>query len=232
MKITYIFTATGKYARFIPGLVESGIKNFLPEHDTTFITFTDSVDYINEKLQVYNTKKRGWPYDTLYRFHLINQIADKINTDFIFYGNANMIFHDKIGEEILPIQDFEMVGALHPCFYNALKQSFPLERNVNSTAYVPYGEESNYYQGCFFGGKKESFLKMTKILQENIDKDVSNNIIAVWYDESHLNRYFIDNPPMQLHPGYIYPENMQIPFDKKIVQLDKSNYGGHHFLRM
>lgn len=232
MKISYIFTATGKYSKFIPGLVESGINNFFPEYDTDFIVFTDSDEYRIPKLKTCKVEKMGWPYDTLYRFHLIDQINHILNSDYLFYGNANMIFNSKITEDILPTDSYDMVASIHPCFYNENRRNYPYDRNPSSTAFVHYGEEGeNYFQGCFFGGEKESFIKMSKEIKKNIDADLQNNVIALWHDESHMNKYFIKNPPKALHSGYVYPENMNIPFDKKIIQLDKNNHGGHGYLR-
>ena len=45
-----------------------------------------------------------------------------------------------------------------------------------------------------------------------------------WHHESHLNRYFIDNPPtIMLSPEYCYPENWDIPFKKRLLALDKNH---------
>ena len=43
------------------------------------------------------------------------------------------------------------------------------------------------------------------------------NIILVY-------RYFIDNKPTKiLNPSYCYGESMNIPFDKKLLALDKKH---------
>ena len=50
------------------------------------------------------------------------------------------------------------------------------------------------------------------------------NIIAIWHDESHINRYFIDNPPtIILSPSYCYPENLKLPYKKRLLALDKNH---------
>ena len=65
---------------------------------------------------------------------------------------------------------------------------------------------------------------MAECIKKNIDIDLNNNIIAVWHDESHLNRYFIDNKPeIELSPSYCYPENWNLPFEKKLIALDKNH---------
>jgi hypothetical protein len=236
MKIAYVFTATGKYSKFIDELVTSGIKNFFPNDESKFIVFTDSEpkDYGDKVIYVYQ-EKLGWPLDTLKRYHLINSIQNLLSDfDYILYGNANMIFLEEITNEILPTgeEDNGLCAVVHPSYYKTHKTMFTYERNPNSTAFVDHHKEGDtYYQGCFFGGKTKEFLKMSKILQDKIQIDLDNNFIAVWWDESHMNKYFIDVKPKPIHPGYSYPENDSIPYDKKILQLNKHNHGGHDKLR-
>ena len=56
------------------------------------------------------------------------------------------------------------------------------------------------------------------------EQDFDNNIIAVWHDESHINRYFIDHKPtVVLTPSYCYPGAAYIPFHKRLVALDKNH---------
>lgn len=233
MKIAYIFVATGKYSRFIDGLVQSGTKNFFNKDNVDFIVFTDNESYINKynNLTVIVQDKLGWPYDTLMRFHMINQIKEILVHDYIYFGNANMIFNEPVSDDVLP-DEFDMVAALHPTQNNFAKYQRSYERNPNSLAFVPYGSEGdNYYQGCFFGGKNKAFLKMSEELANRIEIDHDNGIIAIWHDESHMNRYFTDAQPKALHSGYVYPENMALSVPKKIIQLDKASLGGHEYLR-
>jgi Glycosyltransferase family 6 len=143
-----------------------------------------------------------------------------------------MIINMRVGKEILPGKENDyLIGVNHPCFYNKMNSEFSYERRENSTAYIPYGSGKSYFQGCISGGRAEEYLIMSKEIQENIDIDLKNEVVAIWHDESHLNKYFLNRKPKILPPSYAYPESMKIPFRKQIIQLDKSKYGGHDFFR-
>ena len=64
---------------------------------------------------------------------------------------------------------------------------------------------------------------MSKTIKERVDKDLEKDVIAIWHDESQMNRYFIDNIPKLLNPSYCYPESWNIPFEKKLLALDKNH---------
>ena len=44
-------------------------------------------------------------------------------------------------------------------------------------------------------------------LRDAIEADRQNGLMAVWHDESHLNRYLHAHPPKRLTPAYCYPES-------------------------
>ncbi len=98
------------------------------------------------------------------------------------------------------------------------------DENPKSKACVSKNEGHIYYYGGFNGGSTDQFLAMSNCLKTNIDADLQNDVIALWHDESHLNRYFIDHPPaIVLSPSYSYPEKWNLPFEKKILALKKDH---------
>ena len=88
-----------------------------------------------------------------------------------------------------------------------------------------------YYQGCFNGGRSIEFMKMSNILANNIDKDLNNDIIPLWHDESQLNWYYKDLAPLTLPCNYIWPESWDSPIERIMIQRDKQAHGGHDYLR-
>jgi len=232
--IGIIYICTGKYIQFLEDFLSTAEVNFLPNHRKEYFIFTDSqLDNPDpSKFHISYQEKLGWPYDTLNRFHMINGISSQVDhIDYMYFCNANLLINEPIDETILPTNETKMVGVNHPGQYMLSNTEFTYERNPNSLAYIPLGEGKYYYQGCFFGGTKDAFLEMSKQLQKNIDDDLSNDIIAIWHDESHLNRYFLNNSPKLLDPSYANPEAFYIPFPKRIIQIDKNKLGGHDFLR-
>jgi hypothetical protein len=96
---------------------------------------------------------------------------------------------------------------------------------------LPSPNKSSCFQGCLFGGFTSDFIELCTECRKNIDIDLKKQIIAIWHDESHMNKYFSLNPPMHFHPGYSYPESLNLPYEKIIFQLDKDLLGGKTYLR-
>ena len=132
---------------------------------------------------------------------------------------------EKVGDEVLG----DLVATMHP--YQSLypKESRSYDRNPNSLAFVPPGEEGeNYYAGGFNGGKTECFLKMAEVIADRVNQDLEKDVIALWHDESQMNRYLIDNPPtLSLTPTYCFAEeqmgNPNYPYEPKIIALKKNH---------
>jgi hypothetical protein len=65
---------------------------------------------------------------------------------------------------------------------------------------------------------------MCNILRNRIEEDLRKNYIALWHDESYMNRYMIENPPTTiLSPVYAQPQNWASFGRTKIMHVDKNH---------
>jgi len=217
-KVGLLIVATGRYIEFVEPLVKSAQKHFLTNHDVTYFVFTDK-----EPPQLHNIVKieqhrLGWPYDTMMRYKMYYNAKDQLGQmDYLFACDADMLFVDTVGDEILG----KRVATLHPGF---IGKRGTYETCPISKAYIPSNDGRFYFAGGFNGGKTQQFLKLCKTVTDNIHIDLKKEIIAVWHDESHINRYYIDNPPTTiLTPSSCYPESWDLPYRKRLLALDKNH---------
>ncbi len=228
--IGLLIVATGRYIDFVPPLLKSAEKYFCPNHTVTYFVFTDGIikcsPEISKKIVRIEQKRLGWPQDTLMRFSMYHAHREKFaKMDYLFATDADMLFENSVGDEILS----DGVGTQHPGYVG---RRGTYESRPISTAYVKKTEGSIYFAGGFNGGRREGFLRMIEAISKNIDADLKKNIIAVWHDESHVNRYFVDNPPTKvLSPSYCYPDNdthykrdiWEERYTRRLVALDKTH---------
>jgi len=201
-KVGLCIMATGKYTQFVKPLIDSAEKYFCKNHSITYFVFTDGCLKESDATVVRIYQQRlGWPHDTLKRFEVYSKNHEQLaQMDYLFAIDADMLFVDNFGDEILK----ERVATQHPGFVGK-RGSY--DTNPLSTACVGSNEGEYYFAGGFYGGSAQEFLKMAYKISENIKTDLAKNYIAVWHDESHLNRYFIDNKPIiALDCSYCYPE--------------------------
>jgi hypothetical protein len=232
---------TGNYIQYLDQLIESIEDKFLVDYKKMYFISTDQVKTAENICNKYNVKynidfiyKKGFPLDTLYRYKylLSHDVIVELCCDYIYYLDIDMKIVDTVGEEIFPSKDKPLVGTYHPGFYYAKNKNGDVETNPESTAYIDESEKINkYIAGGFNGGITRYFIDMAKDIQKNIDIDKSNDIIAVWHDESQLNRYMINNNNIFkfLSPDYCFPENywQELPGHARILALDKQ----HHQIR-
>jgi len=220
-KVGLLIISTNKYVSFLKPLIESADSYFLPNQEVTYFIFTDQDININSNRNIVKThvEHKEWPWMTLGRYKIFSNNSDFLSKmDYLYYCDVDMLFVNTVGDEILS----ERVATQHPGYYGL--RGTP-ETNTESLACVYYNENMQYFAGGFNGGTSFEYLKMSNKISENIDIDYSKNIIAVWHDESHMNRYFIDNnPTLVLSPSYCYGENMKIPFEKKLIALEKKHF--------
>lgn len=218
-KVGLLIVATGKYISFVKPLLDSANKYFCPEHEVTYFIFTEGTPPAYPNVVKFYHERVGWPYDTMMRCAMYLDHADELaKMDYLFACDADMLFADRVSEEIFS----DRVATLHPGYYWGKRGTY--DTNRNSTACVSSHEGEHYFAGGFYGGSSDEFIKMTRTMVKNIRIDLDKNIIALWHDESHLNRYFIDNPPTKiLNPSYCYVEKWNLPFPKKLEALVKNH---------
>lgn len=231
MKVGIIFIGTNKYRRFFEGYYEGITKNFLRDHEKSFFVITDDEnDSTFDKPRVFKSKieHRGWPYITLHRFKFIKAIETKLQSmDYIFFIDADLWCVSEVKADEVPLSS-PLVGVQHPGFVGKIG-TFETDTTSNASIFDGYYDLTTYRQGCLWGGKTSDFLKMVEELDRRVDDDMSRQKVAVWHDESHMNKYFLQNPSLveTLHPGFAQPQNgyesIRESFPTKFVHLHKDD---------
>lgn len=221
-RVGLLLISTGRYHHFIQPLISSADEHFLKDCEVFYFLYTDSKERYNSKREIVYIDKAhlAWPGPTLYRYNTFvssKEILSDYKLDYLFYSDIDMLFVDEVGSEILS----DRVVTVHPGFQGA--RGTPEYRTQSLACVYPY-ENMTYFAGGFNGGSFENFMNMSTYIDKNIQTDYQNGIIAIWHDESHLNRYMIDNKPtLVLDPGYCYGESMNIPYKKRLLALDKNH---------
>lgn len=237
MKVAIVFIGTNKYLNFLPKYYENIKEYFLPNSEKTFLVFTDGEGDFPEDVKVYPQEHLDWPYITLKRFEIIQKAREEIiKNDWFVFIDADALVVDKITEEEFFDDTKSFFGVHHPCHFLQMPPhaEYPgaFETNSLSLSHIDENDDlSVYYQGCLWGGKVPDILKMIEELDSRVNTDLKNNVIALWHDESHINKFFIEQSEHVnvLGPEYAYPEvfSEYCNFSKKIVHLSKDNSKYH-----
>jgi len=227
MKVAILYICTGKYLEFWNGFYESASNFLLKNHNKHYFVFTDSLTLKNNgNITIINIPNQGFPLNSLNRYKYFSSIENELlQFDYIYYFNSNMIFVNYINEEIFPNEKEHngILGVLHPGYVKKDLKHYPYERNKYSTAFLKYNKSKtyNYFQGTINGGISSRFIELIKLLNNNIILDLKKNIVAIYHDESHYNKYLNSNKILILDETYCYPENFNKHENIKILLIDK-----------
>jgi len=195
-----------------------------------------------------------WPFPTLKRFEYIVKNSEQIKALNVLYIDADMIFQDYFDfnhftqilekEELLLVKHpgyFRPRGyeRLHFYFTNPLQflRDFLLilkhgslgswEKNPKSSAYVERKFRKVYFCGGIWMGQRNAVLEMSQQLSRNINSDLQESVIAIFHDESHLNRYAVDKNHATLDPSYCFePTYPQLSSLNPVIIAVNKNEGG------
>lgn len=240
--IGILYICTGPYVLFWQDFFESFERFFLPELEKKYYVFTDAdCIYAEEQDNVRKIyiENQPWPLITLFRFATFLKIEKELaSLDYLMFSNSNMICAQKVTmEEFLPRKELgETISVtIHPGYYKKSSLKYPYERNKKSTAYIPWNCGESYVIGAMYSGTSSAFIKMCRTLKRNIEEDLKKNIIAIFHDESQLNRYIIGKKGIRIiSPEYCYPYGMSVEYPKKIYAVSKQekfdikSFKGHY----
>jgi hypothetical protein len=233
-RIAILYIALGRYDNFWEDFYLSCERYFLSDLHKEYFVFTDSEKIqANARIHRVPVKDNGWPRNTLDRFFFFDKISDELSGfDYCFFFNANTLFLKKVTPvEVLPGGEHEYLVNLSWHLNDGMKPSeFPYERNPHSTACIPMGEGTCYFQGGLIGGRSREFLEMKDSMIRKIMQDNDSGIVASCHDESHLNRYLVDRHPLCLPTCYGRPQEWDAPADPAIVFRTKENVLGSYYI--
>jgi hypothetical protein len=237
MKLAVIFIGTGNYVNFLPSWYECCEEKLCTKIEKQYFVFTDGlISDTPENITIYNQEHFSWPYVTLYRFGTILKAKEQLQKyDWVLFIDADMKVVSEVYEDDL-FTDKDFIGVHHPCHYLNLQphNKFPGAFETNSLSLASITKEDNtstYWQGCLWGGKVPKIFEMMEELDYRIKEDEKNNITAIWHDEIHMNKFFIENKENvnTLSPSFAFPEDFKqyCEFEEKIVHLSKNNKKYH-----
>ena len=234
MKVAVVFIGTDKYLNFLPAWYERCEEFFLPDVEKKYLIFTDGdVPESPENSIVYHQEHLDWPYITLYRFKILEKARKDIeDCDWLVFLDADAIPVTTITEEEF-FTDKPLFGVHHPCHFLKMaphtEAPGAYEQNPKCEAYVDVSKSLPpvYWQGCLWGGKVPEVCAMIDELEARVNRDLERDVVAVWHDESHLNKYYLENEfkVNVFHPQYAHPEVFKdyCDWEPKIVHLAKDN---------
>lgn len=233
MNLSVVFIGTGKYLNFLPKWYESCEKYLVPTVKKQYYVFTDGeLNDPPENMIPYYLEHMSWPYITLLRFDTVLKASDYLSkSDWVLFLDADMLLVDEVTEKDL-FTDKKYIGVHHPCHFLGMtphnKPPGSFETNPNSLACITDEDDTSvYFQGCLWGGKVPDVIDMMKELQRRTQDDLSRDVIAVWHDESQMNKFFCERREdvHVLESSFAYPEvfAQYCEFEPKIVHLAKDN---------
>lgn len=223
MRIGLLLICTGKYDIFLQRLIDSLDTHFFVGDEVVIHLFWDKPYYCLRLPARFSvvcipTPHIPFPFATLYRYKYFTGAADKIQGQFVFYMDVDMLLVGDVGREILPEEGHDgLVATGHPGFWAGGGAWCNV---THSKAYVEEKNWTRYVAGGFQGGETKRYLGACMEMAENIASDEARGFIATWHDESHWNCHVSTRKYKLLTPEYCMIEETE----------PREKYGIAHFV--
>lgn len=231
MRIGIIYIATGIYTEFWKEFYPTCEAFFCMDAKKGYEVFTDSPKLLSMKIHnvyLHPIEDRGFIVNVSSKSKFICEIALQLEQkyDYVFYLNGNYKFVEPIlSHEIVSGPENNYLTALSFDMYKSKTlEELPYDRNPHCHAYIPSGEGTTYYQGGFYGGRTKEMLQLSRWCASRIEDDLRKKIIALYHDESYLNRYLLDYRPRQLNEVYGNSYFLNYSGYFKAILLQKESY--------
>jgi hypothetical protein len=247
LRVGVLTVCTGRYCEHLERHLRLLLSNFLAGHGKTCYIFTDQVARARATVAelarthdfaavVTAIEGRGFPGDTLYRYHymLLQEQHILAHTDVVYYMDVDLVPEANIRAfEVVPSADRPLVAVRHMLQDG---RGTP-EARPQSRAYLADAAwRLCYFAGGFLGGRSPDFMRMARTIAEAVDDDDSREVVAIWHDESHLNKYLaVHHARVRvLPPSYLYPQGWDIPYRSRIavqkIPHDATRYAQDRFV--
>jgi hypothetical protein len=182
------------------------------------------------------------------RYEFIAQALPAVSCERLMHIDADML----VVEPVFDLESQNWTGGLafvrHPGFRrpqgqaalqyylrhpNALRLDAKLRRKIGalgawetdpmSAAFVARPARRNYVYGAIWMGLNERFAEMCEELALCVQRDSAADLMAIWHDESHLNRYASEHPHTLLDSdlAFVYGWKNLIDLRPRIVAVEK-----------
>ncbi len=178
-------------------------------------------------VEIISIPSYGWPEATLLRYKLISNVPEKIFEGICIYLDADMKIVQKFDETKFQTNTNSMMTFIeHPGYWRS-SNKFEYFRNPEliprdifrklkmgslgawetrreSKAYCDRRSRKRYCCGGIWYGPKIKFLDFIGQMSVNVQTDLDSGIIAIWHDESHLNKWISENSFNLQDPSYCF----------------------------
>lgn len=222
-RIAIVVIATGPYRRFLPGSLSSLRQRLFAGCKRRFYVFTDAPGVAFPQVSAFHIPHLSWPHNTLFRYHYIRHVRDELAAaDVVAYIDVDMVVLTDVRLDEVISAGTKYFGVQHP---SRGPGEGTFETNPASTAWVDRSavDTTNYWQACFWGGWSGPVTSMVEVLADRVGTDLANGVVADWHDESHLNRFFVENKAhvRTLDPGFAFPEGESFSYVPRIRHVAK-----------